>query len=257
MGWPVTIARCADAVLELAMPRRCAGCATPGDALCALCALDLRDAMAVAPFDSVPDPAPTGFPPTWSAAAYSGVLPHLITAYKDRDRTDLAPLLSAWWHRAFEHLLAHDQWVGVAAGRGEPVHVVCAPSSAAARRRRGRDPLGQLVRSALREDPAVRVLDGLGFRRRVRDQATLGSSERAANLAGAVRIGDRLAATLAAGGCWVVADDVVTTGATVAEVARALRAAGAGHVAAATIAATPRRAGGRPGPRAGTDPSAE
>ena len=86
-----------------------------------------------------------------------------------------------------------------------------------------------------RGTPVVCV-QALQHRRRVADQAGLNASDRAANLAGALQArfdlrGQRV----------IVVDDVITTGATLAEAARALRAAGAEVPAAAVIAATSRR----------------
>lgn len=82
----------------------------------------------------------------------------------------------------------------------------------------------------------VWCVPALEHRRRVADQAGLTAADRAANLSGALQArydlrGLRL----------IVVDDVITTGATLAEAARALRAAGAEVTAAAVIAATARR----------------
>jgi predicted amidophosphoribosyltransferase len=75
------------------------------------------------------------------------------------------------------------------------------------------------------------------------DQAGLGVQARAENLAGAVRVPPRQRSAVA-GLEVVLVDDVVTTGATLAESARALHAAGASVVAAAVVAATARRGTG-------------
>jgi predicted amidophosphoribosyltransferase len=86
----------------------------------------------------------------------------------------------------------------------------------------------------------VRVVPVLRGARGLADQAGLDAAARAANLAGALRLvhgGERLVA----GRAVVVVDDVVTTGATLAECGRCLRAAGAVVVGAATVAATSRR----------------
>jgi predicted amidophosphoribosyltransferase len=75
----------------------------------------------------------------------------------------------------------------------------------------------------------------LTHRRHVADQAGLTATARAANLSGALH--SRLDLR---GHRVVLVDDVITTGATLTEAARALRAAGAEVQACAVIAATER-----------------
>lgn len=76
--------------------------------------------------------------------------------------------------------------------------------------------------------------------RRTLDQAGLDADGRQANLTGNLvargRLPDRDTAV-------VVVDDVVTTGATLAELGRVLRGCGVRVLGAATVAATPRREG--------------
>ena len=119
------------------------------------------------------------------------------------------------------------------------------PSSRAATRARGHDPLLRVARRAgagLRADHvAARVVPLLALGRRVSDQAGLGATARAGNLAGAHRVRPRAAARLRSDETLVVVDDLITTGASLAEAARALRAAGLVVQGAAVIAATSRR----------------
>lgn len=122
--------------------------------------------------------------------------------------------------------------------------VVPAPSGAANTRRRGDRPLHDLARRAVRPLPvAVRpeLVGLLRLERRVADQAGLDSTARAANLAGAIGLHPGRGVVLPGVACLLV-DDVITTGATLTEAARALTGAGAGQVVAATLAATHRRA---------------
>jgi len=74
----------------------------------------------------------------------------------------------------------------------------------------------------------------------VRFLAGLDHRQRADNLERAIGVRPRWQVSIQ-GVTVLLVDDVLTTGATIVEAARALRAAGASHVAAATVAATQRR----------------
>ncbi|MFE4700678.1 ComF family protein [Streptomyces sp. NPDC056738] len=117
------------------------------------------------------------------------------------------------------------------AGRG-PVLLVPVPSARWAVRARGHDPVRRIALAAARElrrsGTPARVLGVLRQRRAVADQSGLNSRQRAANLAGALEVvagGGRL---LAEGGRVVLVDDLMTTGASLAEAARAVRTAQSG-----------------------------
>jgi predicted amidophosphoribosyltransferase len=222
----------AEALLDLAVPSTCAACGHPGGPLCPSCEQDLAAGLFDRPRRSMPDPVPIHLPPVTSRGPYAGVLRLLVSAYKDDGRRDLRPILAA--------LLAESLSV-VASGR--PVAIVPMPSSRAAVRRRGDDPVGDLVGSAAASAglTAVPVLRPL---RRLADQSALGHRARAANLAGAYGVRGGGAGELG-GRAVVLVDDVITTGATLAEAARVVRSEGGLVVGAATLAATQRREHGR------------
>jgi predicted amidophosphoribosyltransferase len=168
-----------------------------------------------------------------------------LVAFKDGDRRDLELVLAPMLSDAMAAALAGDPrlWAVLTSGNG-PVLVVPVPSSPAAVRRRGDAPLELLTRAAVarsgRPERELLVSPALRLRRRVADQAGLNQGQRAGNLEHAMQVRPRWRASVAGVSCLLV-DDVVTTGATLVEAARALREAGAGNVVAAAVAATQRR----------------
>lgn len=227
------------AAAGLVLPTRCAGCGSPGTAWCPGCREGARRPAPVLP-------AAPATPACWSATVLEGSVRRAVSAHKDGGRRDLHPELVALLAAALARALDEDPELRAARRSGRPVLVVPVPESSAAARRRGDDPVGEMAAAAVQRlgDPRVVRLPALRHVRRVADQARLGRAARAANLAGALRVPPAAVRVVAGSACLVV-DDVVTTGATLAEAARALRAAGAVHVAAATVAATP-RTGTRP-----------
>ncbi|MGW2079747.1 ComF family protein [Streptomyces sp. NPDC001939] len=110
-----------------------------------------------------------------------------------------------------------------------PLLLVPVPSARKAVRARGHDPARRIAYAAAAElrraGVPARVLAALRQRRAVADQAGLDSRGRLANLAGALEVPAGARALLASGGRIVLVDDVMPTGASLAEAARAIRAA--------------------------------
>lgn len=231
---------------DLALPGRCAGCAEQPGLLCAGCRSGL-DGPAVLAW---PEPVPAGLPPTWAVTAYAGPVRAVLIAHKEHGRLALC--------RPLGEALARSVRAG-AGDRPGPLLLVPAPSRAAAVRARGHDPTARVARRAaavLRSGGAdVTSVALLRVAPWVRDQAGLRAGERAANLAGALRVPPHLV-PLVRGRAVVVVDDLVTTGSTIVEAARALRQAGAQVDAAAVIAATARRTGPAVPPPRGVSPHA-
>jgi predicted amidophosphoribosyltransferase len=235
-----------DAAGDLLLGAVCPGCRQPGWGLCTGCRADLAAHRPVL--------VHTGTGPVTSACCpYDDLLSHLVTAHKDHGALGLAPVLAERLAVAVHGLLRGCRW-------DAPVVLVPVPSAASAVRRRGYDATATLARGAarrLRTSHPVRVRRLLVQRRGVQDQAGLGAAARSANLDGALRVRRGPWPALPPGAVVVLVDDVVTTGSTLTEAARALEAAGVVLLGAATVAAAAdprtrrdRSAGGR---RAGAD----
>ncbi|WEK13823.1 MAG: phosphoribosyltransferase family protein [Candidatus Microbacterium phytovorans] len=211
MPLPPAVRDAALDALALLFPVWCAGCDRPDRALCDGC----REALVADGRATVPVAALDAGVTVVAAYEFDGVTARVIRALKEEGRTGLAAPLGAALRR---HL---------------PIDaaVVPVPSSRAAMRRRGYAPVELIVRGAGR-----RPLRLLSPARATSDQRGLDRRARAENVIGAFR-----ARGPAAGQRVVVVDDVVTTGATLAEAVRALREAGADVVGGVAVAATPRR----------------
>ena len=211
-------------LLDLALPRTCAGCAAPGGGLCPLCRAVLRGpAVGLVR----PDPCPPGLPPLSALLVYDGPIRGILLSHKEKGRLGLTRPLGGGLATA---VVVHGL---------EPVVLCPVPSSAKAVRARGHDHAWRLAAAAAAalqaagSDAVARRL--LAPARAVADQAGLSTAQRAANLHGALRgVG-------APEPCVVLVDDVVTTGATLVEAARALAAHGHQVGGAAVVATTSRR----------------
>lgn len=193
--------------LAVLFPVECAGCGAADRSVCAACCAALIE-------PTIETITPGGLR-VRSAVRYEATARALLLALKENNRTDAAAPLARRLAPLLDQILTSG------------LTLVAVPPSPAAWRRRGYDPVRLLVRR-----PTLRVLR---VARETSVQKGLGVDERAANRLGFLRATRSLAGVRVA-----IVDDVVTTGATLDEAARAIRSVGGEVERAVTFAATPR-----------------
>ena len=201
-----------DALVDawsILLPVECAGCGTHDRALCSACRELLRPQVTQHRAAQLT---------VLSALRYEDQARRAILAFKEQGRTDVSRVLARALAASMAPLLpAADV-------------VVAVPSSRGAYSRRGFDPVRLLLKRA-----GFEPLKALEQVREATAQKALDAGGRASNRVGAFAATRRLD-----GRQVLLVDDVLTTGATVCEAARALAAAGASVVGVATLAFTPR-----------------
>jgi predicted amidophosphoribosyltransferase len=204
------------ALVDLVVPRVCALCGELDVVVCESCDMRIREPGGVERTLELPE----GPVVVHSALAAGPEILRLITLFKDTGRSDLATYLGGLLREAGRQIRT-----GI---------VVSVPQSRRAYRRRGWDPAQTLARAA--GFSLERVLD---VQARHIDQTTLNRDARWRNVSHTVRVSPERAQIIR-GRTVTIIDDVVTTGATMAEVARALTVAGASKVQGVTLASVVR-----------------
>lgn len=187
---------------QLLFPIRCYGCGAIGISICSLCRTEWSPHLYS---------LSVGRMPVHSSILYSPIASKIVLAAKENGLRGADTLIV----ESIMNVLVRTQ-LDIA-----HVCLVPIPSSALARRRRGRSFIVDIVNRVSLE-LSVPMSNSLELTRKVRDQSGLHAKARAVNMEGAfaLKVGAYPRGNL------ILVDDVVTTGATLREAARALTSQG-------------------------------
>lgn len=255
---------------SLVFPTECVVCTRQDSSLCSDCGSALRRAT-VRPFraesgaEGLPEAenapgVPSGAVaddayeplPVIAAGRYAMALSAALLAFKNHGHTDIARWLQAALAGALH------QGRSTLCPETASILLVPVPPRGASTRRRGYDPLSLLLGGLERREElpvGCRVVSAVGYRYRPvtlrqlvsggLSQKDLGKRGRRRNVVGSMEVAPALRGVLLNRQC-IIVDDVLTTGATINEVSRVLRGAGAIVAGAVVIAATPAPRGETP-----------
>lgn len=243
------VAAAAAELLALAVPVDCVGCGAEDLVLCVACERRVR-LLTGQPFraegqaPALMDVDGGVILPVVAAGIYREELAQAVLSFKSHGQHQLQRVLAAALARAIRATLHCEG----------PILLVPVPTSAGAFVKRGFSPVHLLLRSlglrrgtgtvqvrdALRKSPEAGGREGFPG-----GQKGLGRGARARRVRGSMRVASRQRKAVAGQRC-IIVDDVLTTGATLSEAARALHLAGAVVTGAVVLAATrpPDSAGG-------------
>ena len=196
---------------EIIFPVRCLGCSALGLEICSQCRSKWNPHI----YRSWSRTAPHF--PIFSSIQYSTVASKVLLAAKENNIKLADDLLVQALQRSF-HFCAKERGVGV---------FVPIPSRHAVARSRGRQFITELS-LRLSKGTGIETIEMLSHIRKVRDQSSLDAKQRLLNIEGSMKSLRYLSEKV------ILVDDLVTTGATIHEGARALRENGIEVIAAVT-----------------------
>jgi len=199
-----------EALTQLLFPTRCIGCKEIGVFICSTCRLEWHPHLYSTHISSIP---------IYSGVIYSKTASKILLSAKESGLKGADELIM----KAIDHVLSQCNF------SNSDIRLVPIPSSRTARRRRGRNFMVDIAQG-VGAVGGYRISDSLELVRKVRDQSGLHADARAQNLRGAfgVKAGSYPRGDL------VLIDDVVTTGSTLREAARALTCQGFSVLASVT-----------------------
>lgn len=202
-------------LFDLFLPANCAICGRPPKVICDSC---------IDRFEKRQRKLSRGSLHGWALCDLDQDLSKAISAFKEHGQFSIANLL-------VDRLLTIEalEWLGTSSAEV----LVAMPSAPSSFAKRGFLPAELVAKRLAARTGLPLARRALWLSRATADQAALGSADRAANIAGAMTASPRLMAKRV-----LIVDDIVTTGSSVLEAARAVESAGGQAVGFFTIAET-------------------